>query len=51
MGPLSRVLRRRNPRWKEGMREWERGKGDWGSLILFNRAITHFQFCLWIQMS
>jgi hypothetical protein len=27
------------------------GEGDGGSLILFNRAITHFQFCLWIQMS
>jgi len=25
-----------------------RGEGDGGSLILFNRAITHFQFCSWI---
>ena len=27
------------------------GEGDGGSLILFNRAITHSQFCPWIQMS
>ena len=27
------------------------GEEDGGSLILFNRAITHSQFCPWIQMS
>jgi hypothetical protein len=27
------------------------GEGDGGSLILFNRAIIHSQFCPWIQMS
>jgi hypothetical protein len=27
------------------------GKGDGGSLILFNRAITQSQFCPWIHLS
>jgi hypothetical protein len=45
---LTQVTRERNSR---GENKNERGEGDGGSLILFNRAITHSQFCPWIQKS
>jgi hypothetical protein len=44
---LTQAPRGRNPK---GENE-NGGEGDGGSLILFNRAITQFQFCPWIQMS
>jgi hypothetical protein len=39
---LTQAPRGRNPK---GENENEGGEGDGGSLILFNRAITHSQFC------
>jgi hypothetical protein len=45
---LTQAPRGRNPK---GENENGGGKGDGGSLILFNRAITQSQFCPWIQMS
>jgi len=47
---LSSAKGRRKPSLK-GKTKNGRGEGDGGSLILFNRAITHSQFCPWIQMS
>ena len=48
---LTHELKEANPKRKRGNESEERGQGDGGSLILFNRAITHSQFCPWIQMS
>jgi hypothetical protein len=39
---LTQATRGGNPK---GENENEGGEGDGGSLILFNRAITHSQFC------
>jgi hypothetical protein len=41
---LSRELEEANPKIKRGNKSGERGEGDGGSLILFNRAITQSQF-------
>jgi hypothetical protein len=43
-GPLSQETLREGKLGKEE-RENERGEGDGGFLILFNRAITQSQFC------
>jgi hypothetical protein len=40
---LPRTLR--GGKTREGRRENERGEGDGGSVILFNRAIIQSQFC------
>jgi hypothetical protein len=45
---ITQAPRGRKPK---GENENGGGEGDGGSIILFNRAITHSQFCPWIQMS
>jgi hypothetical protein len=42
---LTQAPRGRNPKGENKNRG---GEGDEGSIILFNRAITYFQFCPWI---
>ena len=44
----SKNTKRKEKNYRKQKNENGRGEGDGGSLILFNRAIIHSQFCPWI---